>query len=57
MATPPPGEEPAPASKLIDMGDLRDAYYRRQPDSGDPRQAVDFGTRGHWYVADCTFIE
>jgi len=39
--------KPAPASLLIDPNRLIDAYYRKEPDRGDPEQLVSFGTSGH----------
>jgi len=39
--------QPAPASVLIDPDKLREEYYARRPDLGDPAQRVSFGTSGH----------
>jgi phosphoglucomutase len=38
---------PAPASLLIDVDRLTNAYYSKEPDPGDPEQLVSFGTSGH----------
>jgi phosphoglucomutase, alpha-D-glucose phosphate-specific len=37
----------APASLLIDVDRLTDAYYSKTPDPSDPEQLVSFGTSGH----------
>ena len=37
----------APAELLIDVSKLERDYYERQPDVGDLRQLVSFGTSGH----------
>ena len=37
----------APASLLIDVDRLTNAYYSKEPDPGDPEQLVSFGTSGH----------
>ena len=37
----------APASLLIDVGELVDAYADRRPDAEEPSQRVSFGTSGH----------
>ncbi len=47
MALSPLAGKPAPAALLIDVGKLVSEYYLRQPDTGDPRQLVSFGTSGH----------
>ena len=39
--------KPAPATLLIDVDRLIDAYYSKEPDPGDPEQLVSFGTSGH----------
>ncbi len=39
--------QPAPVNVLIDVVELRDAYYRPPPDPRDARYAVAFGTSGH----------
>jgi len=39
--------KPAPASLLIDVGRLIDAYFSKEPDPSDPEQLVSFGTSGH----------
>ncbi len=39
--------KPAPASVLVDLAQLRDAYYRDVPDPSVPAQRVAFGTSGH----------
>ncbi|HJX62975.1 MAG TPA: phosphoglucomutase (alpha-D-glucose-1,6-bisphosphate-dependent) [Polyangia bacterium] len=39
--------KPAPASLLIDVDRLIDAYYSKEPDTGDSEQLVSFGTSGH----------
>jgi phosphoglucomutase len=46
MAHPLAGK-PAPASVLIDVERLTQAYYQDQPDPADPEQQVAFGTSGH----------
>ncbi|MFN4259937.1 MAG: phosphoglucomutase (alpha-D-glucose-1,6-bisphosphate-dependent) [Gemmataceae bacterium] len=47
MAVHPWAGQPAPAELLIDVAELERDYYQRQPDVGDPRQRVSFGTSGH----------
>jgi phosphoglucomutase len=48
----------APASILIDVPALLDAYHSSRPDPNDPRQRVAFGTSGHRGTAlDQTFTE
>jgi phosphoglucomutase len=47
MAIDPRAGQPAPEQLLIDVGQLRDAYYTRSPDAADPAQQVRFGTSGH----------
>jgi phosphoglucomutase len=39
--------KPAPASILVDVAGLIDAYYERRPDPSVPAQRVVFGTSGH----------
>src|SRR5215831_925960 len=39
--------KPAPASILVDVAGLVDAYYDRRPDPSVPAQRVVFGTSGH----------
>ncbi|HET6423675.1 MAG TPA: phosphoglucomutase (alpha-D-glucose-1,6-bisphosphate-dependent) [Planctomycetaceae bacterium] len=39
--------QPAPASMLIDVAKLEQAYYDGKPDASNPAQAVSFGTSGH----------
>jgi phosphoglucomutase len=39
--------KPAPASLLIDVDRLTDAYFTKEPDLSDPEQLVSFGTSGH----------
>jgi len=39
--------KPAPASILVDVATLIDAYYKRRPDASVPAQRVVFGTSGH----------
>src|SRR5215472_18928290 len=39
--------KPAPASILVDVAGLVDAYYERRPDASVPAQRVVFGTSGH----------
>jgi phosphoglucomutase len=39
--------QPAPASILVDLARLEQAYYERRPDIHDPAQRVSFGTSGH----------
>lgn len=39
--------KPAPASILVDLDRLQDAYFNRQPDVEDAEQMVSFGTSGH----------
>ncbi len=38
---------PAPASVLVDVSALRDAYFSRHPDPSVPGQRISFGTSGH----------
>ena len=39
--------KPAPASILVDVSRLIDAYHERRPDQYVPAQRVMFGTSGH----------
>ena len=39
--------KPAPATLLINVDRLTDAYYSKEPDPSDPEQLVSFGTSGH----------
>jgi phosphoglucomutase len=39
--------QPAPASVLIDVAQLEQAYFSERPDPGLPSQRVAFGTSGH----------
>jgi phosphoglucomutase len=39
--------KPAPASILVDVASLLDAYHERRPDPSVPAQRVVFGTSGH----------
>ena len=39
--------KPAPDDVLIDVANLDQAYYQRQPNVEDPQQLVSFGTSGH----------
>jgi len=39
--------KPAPASSLVDLDALHDAYWKGRPDPKIPAQAVSFGTSGH----------
>ncbi len=47
MAIHPLAGKLAPASVLIDVPALEQAYFENRPDPGDPRQCVAFGTSGH----------
>src|SRR5258708_23622971 len=47
MAISPLAGKPAPKEMLVDLARLERAYYKRQPDVGDPNQLVSFGTSGH----------
>lgn len=50
--------KPAPADLLIDVDQLRGAYYDLHPDPAVPAQRVQFGTSGHrGSAADRTFNE
>ena len=58
MAIHPMAGQPAPPELLIDVGALRAGVPRAQPDLGDPRQLVSFGTSGHRGTSlDGTFTE
>ena len=39
--------QPAPPDSLIDLEELREAYFSRRPDPSSPEQQVSFGTSGH----------
>jgi phosphoglucomutase len=43
----PRAGKPASKEMLVDINELRRAYYERRPDVGDPSQRVSFGTSGH----------
>jgi phosphoglucomutase len=47
MAIHPLAGKPAPADILIDVDQLKTAYYERKPDVDNPQQCVSFGTSGH----------
>jgi len=47
MAIHPLAGKLAPASVLIDVPALEQAFFENRPDPGDPRQCVAFGTSGH----------
>lgn len=47
MAVHPLAGKLAPASALIDVPALQEAFYENRPDPADPRQRVAFGTSGH----------
>jgi phosphoglucomutase len=47
MAIHPLAGKPAPAEILIDIEQLKKAYYERKPDIDNPQQRVSFGTSGH----------
>ena len=58
MAIHPLAGHTAPASDLIDVPALEQAYYTNRPDPSDPRQRVAFGTSGHrGTTSDNTFTE
>jgi phosphoglucomutase len=58
MAVHPLAGQLAPASVLIDVPALEQAYYGNRPDPGDPRHRVAFGTSGHRGTPlDNTFTE
>ena len=58
MAIHPLAGQLAPASVLIDVPVLEQAYYSNKPDPADPRQRVAFGTSGHRGTPlDSTFTE
>ena len=58
MAIHPLAGQPAPASVLIDVPALEQAYHANRPDPADPRQRVAFGTSGHRGTPlDNTFTE
>ncbi|MDL2285606.1 phosphoglucomutase (alpha-D-glucose-1,6-bisphosphate-dependent) [Desulfovibrio sp. OttesenSCG-928-F07] len=39
--------KPAPEYALVNVNDLLNAYYSKQPDSNNPDQLIAFGTSGH----------
>ena len=47
MALSPLAGKPAPASLLVDLGQLVRGYFERHPDPADANQQVRFGTSGH----------
>lgn len=47
MAVHPLAGKPAPHDSLVDVDRLRNEYYARTPEAGDPAQRVRFGTSGH----------
>jgi phosphoglucomutase len=47
MALHPLAGKPAPRELLVDLNQLEQAYYERQPNLEDPQQLVSFGTSGH----------
>jgi phosphoglucomutase len=47
MANHPLASRLAPASVLIDVTALEQAYHENRPDPGDPRERVALGTSGH----------
>jgi phosphoglucomutase len=47
MAIHPLAGRRAPADLLVDVDELRKAYYARKPDIADSAQRVSFGTSGH----------
>ena len=50
--------KPAPASMLIDVNQLEQAYFANTPNLDDPNQLVAFGTSGHRGIAfDSNFTE
>jgi phosphoglucomutase len=58
MAIHPLAGQLAPASVLIDVVALEQAYHANRPDPADPRQLVAFGTSGHRGTPlDNTFTE
>jgi phosphoglucomutase len=58
MAIHPLAGQLAPASVLIDVPALEEAYYANRPDPADARECVAFGTSGHRGNAlDRTFTE
>jgi phosphoglucomutase len=58
MAVSPLAGKPASKDLLIDLARLERDYHERQPDAGDPRQLVSFGTSGHRGTSlDGTFTE
>jgi phosphoglucomutase len=58
MALHPLAGKPAPRELLVDLNQLEQAYYERQPNLEDPQQLVSFGTSGHRGTSlDGTFTE
>jgi phosphoglucomutase len=58
MPISPLAGQPAPADILIDVSELENDYFSRQPDLDDPTQLVSFGTSGHRGTsANATFTE
>ena len=58
MAIHPLAGQLAPASVLIDVPALEQAYYTNRPDPANPLERVAFGTSGHRGTAlDSTFTE
>jgi len=58
MPISPLAGKPAPRELLIDIEKVLALYHDREPDPGDPRQRVSFGTSGHRGAAeDGTFNE
>jgi phosphoglucomutase len=47
MAIHPLAGQRATKDALVDVDELRDEYYARKPEIGDPAQRVSFGTSGH----------
>jgi phosphoglucomutase len=58
MAIHPLAGKPASPDMLIDVTRIEQQYHERQPDIGDPKQLVSFGTSGHRGTPDAgTFTE
>jgi phosphoglucomutase len=47
MPISPLAGKPAPKELLVDLTRLKQEYYERRPDLGNPNQLVSFGTSGH----------
>lgn len=47
MTVSPLAGKPAPKEMLVDLVQLENQYYARQPDPDDPGERVSFGTSGH----------